>query len=131
MIKTAETEDDLTIPHIVNLPPPIDNLLTPNFPMTNDELEINNSSAPASPVVPLAEPSPASPISIDSTTRESPNPSGDSPNAAGGLGSPRSTSLSPIDYYGPNTHPQHCSSIPRPKLAELGIFCTGVHQYRT
>jgi hypothetical protein len=131
IIKAAETEDDLIIPHIVNLPPLTDNLLIPNFPMTNNELEINNSSAPASPVMPLAEPSPASPISIDSTTRESPSPSGDSPNAARGLGSPRSTSLSPIDYYGPNAHPQHCSSIPRPKLAELGVFCAGVHQYCT
>jgi hypothetical protein len=130
MIKAAEMEDNPIIPHIINLSPLIDKLLTPNSPMTNDKLEINNSSTPASPVMPVAEPAPASPILIDSTTRESPDPSGNSPDAAGGLGSPCSTSLLPIDYYSPNAHPQHCSSIPRPELAELGIFCAGVRQYR-
>jgi hypothetical protein len=133
MIKAVETEDDLIIPHITNLSPLIDNLLAPNSSMTNNDIETNNSPAlaPVGPVVPPAEPSPASPILIDSTAGESPNLGDDSPSAAGGLGSPHSTSLSPIDYYGSNARPQHCSSIPRPELAELGVLCAAIHQYRT
>jgi hypothetical protein len=117
-------------PYIDKLPPLIDNLLTPDSSITNNELEAHTTLPPASPVLPAAEPAPASPILIDSTTGEPPVHGSDSPNSAWGLGSPRSTSQSPINYIGPNVHPQHCSSIPHPKLAELGIFCTGVHQYR-
>jgi len=123
-IKAAGTENNLITPHIVNSPPLINNPLTPDSSMTNNELEINISSAPASPVLPAAEPASASPISINSATGESPVSSGSNLDAAGGLGSPRSTSLSPIDYYSSNAHPQHCSSIPRPRLCRTwSLLC--------